>query len=104
MTTTRKTTHARTTLTDLDMTLLLIEAFFTFSSKILRIRPASVYALSSPVPGLFVWLHLQTIEELVEPAEQVHHCHQLHDPLIVQAKLPHRGSMHGDSIFTAHGS
>ena len=57
-------------------------------------RTASARELSSPIPGIFVWLYVQSIEQFVEAAEQVHYRHQLYARFIIKAKLPHRGSMY----------
>ena len=57
-------------------------------------------ASASPVPGLFIRLDLKPLQQIVEAAEEIDHRHQLNDSLIVQTQLPHRGSVHGDSVFT----
>ncbi len=59
-------------------------------------------SLTSTVPGLFIRLDLQTVQQLIEAAEEIDHRHHFDDPLVVQSQLPHRGSMDVDSILAPH--
>ena len=59
-----------------------------------------IRGLASPIPWLFVRLHLQAIQELVESCEQVDDGHEFYYPLVVESQLPHRGSMHLNSVAT----
>ncbi len=56
---------------------------------------------ASAIPGFFVRLNLQAIVELVETTEQIDDGHQFEYGFIVQAQIPHRGSMNRDSVITA---
>ena len=60
--------------------------------------------LSSTVPWLIVHFHLKTRQQFVQSAEQIHDSHKLQDSLVIQALLPHRGSMDRDSVVASHHS
>ncbi len=44
---------------------------------------------------------METLIEVIEPAEEVDHGHQFKNPFIVQAKFPRRGSVNGDSVVAS---
>ena len=62
-------------------------------------RDTALEYLASAIPRLLVRLDLKPFEEIVEATEQIDHSHQFNDCLIVQAQLPHRGSVNVDSVF-----
>ena len=60
--------------------------------------------LPSPIPGFFIGLDSQSIDQLIKAAEEVNYRHQFEKSRIVQPKLPRRGSMYGKSVIaTVHG-
>lgn len=61
----------------------------------------SVARAASPVPWLFVRLHLQPVVEFVETGEQVNNGHQFEYRLVIQSQVPHRGSVHPYSVIAA---
>src|SRR6266536_5898847 len=66
------------------------------------VRPCSRHGRRrcSTVPGLLVQLDAESVHQLVEASEQVHDSHEFEDAFVVQPKLPHRGSVHLESINT----
>ena len=66
--------------------------------------PTARRRLPSAVPGFLVGFDAEPIHQLVVPAEEVHDGHQFEYAFVVQTELPHRGSVHVESIDTAvHG-
>ncbi len=71
------------------------------SSTPFKRMPTAFEALPSPEPRFFVEFQLETLVEVIEPAEEVDHGHQFENPFIVQAEFPHRGSVNGNSVVAS---
>ena len=58
--------------------------------------------LTSTIPRFFIWLDPQAIHQLVKPAEEINHLHELEQPFVIQSQLMHRRSVDILSILAAH--
>ncbi len=55
--------------------------------------------LTSAVPGLLIYLHLQAVHQFIEAHKEIDHCHHLKNTFVVQSQLLRRRSMNGESVL-----